>query len=56
MSKRTLQRAAEVAEKAGHVFVATADAAGLPQVERELVVRVERILSFTPAPHTDEDG
>jgi len=134
MSKRTLERAAEIAEKVGQLFVATADAKGqphvavasrlsagtegrvtvagwfcpgtaanvqdnrqvsivvwdaaadegyqligrieyikevgildgyapevegkrsLPQVERALVIRVERILRFTPAPHTDEDA
>ena len=28
----------------------------LPQVERALVVRVDRTLRFTPAPHSDEDA
>lgn len=28
----------------------------LPQVECRLVVRVEKVLSFTPAPHTDEEA
>ncbi len=28
----------------------------VPQVERQLVVRVERVLDFTAAPHTDEEA
>jgi len=49
----SLEKAIGLAQRLRHVFVATADRAALPHVARRLIVRVDRILDFHPAPHSD---
>jgi len=53
MNEAKLDEITALARKAGYVYIATADGNSMPQVEKQLVITVEKILDFSLAPHCD---